>query len=44
MAGRHGRKRRRGRRFSVLYKLLTLVVACAAAVLALTLFFKVETV
>ena len=44
MAGRHGRNRRRGRRFGVLYKLLTLVVVCAAAVLALTLFFRVETV
>jgi len=42
MARRHGRGRR-GRRFGVLYKLLTLVV-CAAAVLALTLFFKVESV
>lgn len=43
MARRHGRGRR-GRRFGVLYKLLTLVVVCAAAVLALTLFFKVESV
>ena len=34
MARRHGRGRR-GRRFGVLYKLLTLVVVCAAAVLAL---------
>lgn len=43
MARRRGRGRR-GRRFGVLYKLLTLVVVCAAAVLALTLFFKVESV
>ena len=43
MARRPGRGRR-GRRFGVLYKLLTLVVVCAAAVLALTLFFKVESV
>ena len=43
MARRHGRGRR-GRRFGVLYKLLTLVVVCAAAVLALTLIFKVESV
>ena len=43
MARRHVRGRR-GRRFGVLYKLLTLVVVCAAAVLALTLFFKVESV
>ena len=43
MARRHGRGRR-GRRFGVLSKLLTLVVVCAAAVLALTLFFKVESV
>lgn len=43
MARRHGRGRR-GRHFGVLYKLLTLVVVCAAAVLALTLFFKVESV
>ena len=43
MARRHGRGRR-GRRFGVLYKLLTLVVVCAAAVLALTLFFTVESV
>ena len=41
---RRRRSRRRSRRFGVLYKLLTLVVVCAAAVLALTLFFKVETV
>lgn len=43
MARRHGRGRR-GRRFGVLYKLLTMVVVCAAAVLALTFFFKVESV
>ena len=43
MARRRGRGRR-GRRFGVLYKLLSLVAVCAAAVLALTLFFKVESV
>lgn len=43
MARKRGR-RRRGRRFGVLGKLLTVVAVCAAAVLALTLFFKVQTV
>ena len=43
MARRRGRGRR-GRRFGVLYKLLSLVAVCTAAVLALTLFFKVESV
>ena len=38
---RYNRKRRRGR-FSLLYKLLTFLVICAAIAVALTLFFKVE--
>ena len=38
---RYNRKRRRGG-FSLLYKLLTFLVICAAIAVALTLFFKVE--
>lgn len=38
---RYNRKRRRGS-FSLLYKLLTFLVICAAIAVALTLFFKIE--
>ena len=44
MARKRGSKRRRRGRFSFLYKLLAVLVACAAVVTALTLFFRVETI
>ena len=40
---KYNRKRARGR-FSFLYKLLTFVVICGAICVALTLFFKIETI
>lgn len=40
---RHSNRRRRGS-FGILYKLLSVLVICAAIILALTLFFRVDTV
>ena len=44
MARRRRNNRRRGGHFGVLYKLLSVLVICAAIVAALTLFFRVDTV
>ena len=44
MARRRGSSRRRRGRLGFLYKLLTMMVICVAIVLALTLFFKVDTI
>lgn len=41
---RHPRRRRHHRSFGVLYKLLSVIVISAAIVVALTLFFKVDTI
>ena len=41
---RYGSRRRRRGRFTFLYKLLSVLIICAAIVAALTLFFKVETI
>ena len=44
MARKRGSKRRRRGRFSFLYKLLAVLATCAVIVIALTLFFRVETI
>lgn len=44
MARRTNRRRRRRGRYGFLYKLLSVLVICAAIVAALTLFFKVNTI
>ncbi len=41
---RYGSRRRRRGRFTFLYKLLSVLIICAAIVAALTLFFKVENI
>lgn len=41
---RHSNRRRRRGNFGFLYKLLSVLVICAAVVMALTLFFRVDTI
>ena len=41
---RHSNQRRRRGSFGFLYKLLSMLVICAAIIVALTLFFRVDTV
>ena len=41
---RHSNRRRRRGNFGFLYKLLSVLVICAAMVMALTLFFRVDTI
>ena len=44
MARRTSRRRRRRGRYGFLYKLVSVLLVCAAVVAALTLFFKVNTI